>query len=338
MATRGSGGGAPSSSGPGPGARRRPGRAGRALGVAVALGAPWTWFAARDAGALLDLVATGLPAVAAAVAVAALAVAVVVRRAAPVALALAASVLAAGAAAVGGPWRPTPTPAPAPALRVVAANALHRNPAVAGAAADLLAQGGDVVVVVEGALAVHDQLRDDFAFAALGPQAEHAVLSRYPVRLLPPPADLPADRRVSRWEVAAPAGPVILYAVHLRRPQARRTDALREALRGQREDVRRLVRSAAGEGLPVIVAGDLNVSDRASGYRLLAGPMRDAMRSGWAGPTYLRPRYRPFLLRIDHLFVPRDWCAAGSRRFRVQGSDHRGVAADVGPCPGERGD
>ena len=57
------------------------------------------------------------------------------------------------------------------------------------------------------------------------------------------------------------------------------------------------------------------------------------MRSRWAGPTYAALVWRPLLLRIDHVFVPRDWCSAAPERFAVRGSDHQGVAVDVGPCP-----
>jgi endonuclease/exonuclease/phosphatase (EEP) superfamily protein YafD len=57
------------------------------------------------------------------------------------------------------------------------------------------------------------------------------------------------------------------------------------------------------------------------------------MRAKRAGPTYVAALWRPFLLRIDHVFVPRDWCSAAPERFTLHGSDHRGVAVDVGPCP-----
>ncbi len=82
-----------------------------------------------------------------------------------------------------------------------------------------------------------------------------------------------------------------------------------------------------------MVAGDFNTSDRSRPYRRITGRFRDAMRTGWAGPTYVKTVWRPFLLRIDHIFVPRDWCSARPERFALHGSDHRGLAVDVGPCP-----
>ena len=85
---------------------------------------------------------------------------------------------------------------------------------------------------------------------------------------------------------------------------------------------------------PVILAGDFNTSDRSHGYRRLTGPFHDAMRRRWAGPTYVSTLWRPFLLRIDHVFMPKDWCAAHPQRFALPGSDHRCIAVTVGPCPG----
>ncbi|HEV7535798.1 MAG TPA: endonuclease/exonuclease/phosphatase family protein, partial [Acidimicrobiia bacterium] len=82
-----------------------------------------------------------------------------------------------------------------------------------------------------------------------------------------------------------------------------------------------------------VLAGDFDTSDRSGGYRQLAGRFRDAARSNFGGPTYVAPLWRPLFLRIDHVFVPRAWCSRHTRRFGIRGSDHRGVAVDVGPCP-----
>lgn len=85
-----------------------------------------------------------------------------------------------------------------------------------------------------------------------------------------------------------------------------------------------------------MVVGDLNLVDRASGYRALVGELDDAMRSGWAGPTAQRSWLDLLLARVDHVLVPEAWCSTDAVRFHLRGSDHRGLAATVGPCPGER--
>jgi endonuclease/exonuclease/phosphatase (EEP) superfamily protein YafD len=81
----------------------------------------------------------------------------------------------------------------------------------------------------------------------------------------------------------------------------------------------------------VVVAGDLNSTDRARDYRLLDAGLVDAMRDGWAGPTSVT-QWRAFLLRIDHLFVGRGWCGDGAHRVELPGSDHDAIVATVGPC------
>ena len=95
-----------------------------------------------------------------------------------------------------------------------------------------------------------------------------------------------------------------------------------------------MVRVAREPGAVVLV-GDLNSTDRGRDYRLLVDDTRltDAMRDGWAGPTSVT-RWRPLLLRIDHLMVGPGWCGDAARRFALPRSDHDGVTATVGPCAG----
>ena len=305
--------------------RRRPGNA-----ALVAAALPWSWFVVRDRASLLDVVATGLPVVVAGLAAVALLAAAVFRRATP--LVAAVSLLAVGAVAVVGPWMPAGGGTPATPLRVVTANAFDFNDFSGEAAADIRAQDADLVVVVEGASTVGARLRSEYPFSETAGVADHLVVSRFPVRFLSGLPEAPDDGRVSRWELTAPAGRVVVYGVHLRRPEPR-DGAVRAPLLEQRLMIDALLRAVERETAPVLVVGDFNFSDRTWAYRRLAGRLRDAGRATWAGPTYIRIRYRPFLLRIDHLFVAPEWCSGHSARFTITGSDHRGVVADVGPCP-----
>ena len=305
--------------------RRRP-----SVPALVAAALPWSWFVVRDRASLLDVVATGLPVVVASLAAVALLAAAVFRRATPVVAAV--SLLAVGAVAVVGPWMPAGGGKPAAPLRVVIANAFDFNDFSGEAAADIRAQDADLVVVVEGASTVGARLRSEYPFSETAGVADHLVVSRFPVRFLSGLPEAPDDGRVSRWELTAPAGRVVVYGVHLRRPEPR-DGAVRAPLLEQRLMIDALLRAVERETAPVLVVGDFNFSDRTWAYRRLAGRLRDAGRATWAGPTYIRIRYRPFLLRIDHLFVAPEWCSGDSGRFTITGSDHRGVVADVGPCP-----
>ena len=85
--------------------------------------------------------------------------------------------------------------------------------------------------------------------------------------------------------------------------------------------------------MPVVVAGDLNTSDRARDYRVLiddAG-LTDAMLDNWAGPTQIG-HWATLLVRIDHLLVSPGWCGDDSSRYPIPASDHRGIISTVGPC------
>ncbi len=80
--------------------------------------------------------------------------------------------------------------------------------------------------------------------------------------------------------------------------------------------------------------GDLNMSDRTLSYRILDGSLRDAMRtSGWPRSTYHGEIWPIFLLRIDHLFIPKDWCGGGRRHLRGARLRPRRDRGIVGPCP-----
>lgn len=305
----------------------------RWVGPALAVVAPWTWFAVRNLGSFLDLVATGLPVVAG-LAAGGLAVYAAVRRRAVLALGVV-SCLVAGAVAVGEPWRPRAFPTPVRAFRIVAANVSSHNRNPARAVADATSRGGDLVLLLEAGDVGQINRPPDYPTVIQPTYSNQVYLSRFPARLLERPANWPRRLRAHRLEVDAPSGRVVVYVSHLVRPYLgpRRLFRLRRQLTAQRRERDALLASARTEQAPVVLAGDFNTSDRSLGYRRITARFRDAMLDRWAGPTYVAGPWRPLLLRIDHVFVPRDWCSAAPERFALSGSDHRGVAVDVGPCP-----
>jgi endonuclease/exonuclease/phosphatase (EEP) superfamily protein YafD len=302
------------------------------VAVAVVAVAPWTWFAVRNLTSLFDLVATGLPVLYALAAVG-IGVYAALRKRRLLAVGVV-SCLLAGAVAVAGPWRAQSVPPPVRGFRIVSANVNSKNRTIERAVADALAQHGDLVLLIEagkGRFAPPPEYS-----TVIRPQySNQVILSRFPARLLDKPPGWPNDFRAHRLEVDAPTGRVVVYLVHLKRPHLgpRRIVRIRGQLRAQRREREALLTSARAEGVPVVVAGDFNTSDRSRAYRRITGRFRDAMRARRAGPTYVATLWRPFLLRIDHVFVPRDWCSAHPERFALHGSDHRGLAVDVGPCP-----
>lgn len=299
--------------------------------MAAAL-APWAWFAVRDLGWVLDVVADGLP-VLFGLATAGMAGLATARRRPLMAVAVI-SCLVAGSVAVVGPWRPQATPPPVRGWRIVMANVSSDNDSVDRAVADAVAQRGDLVLLLEAGKDVPPP-PPEFSAVALPSYSNQRVLSRFPARLIDRPDDWPRRLRAHRLEVDAPSGRLVVYLVHLVRPRFGPRDLLRlrRQMTTQAREREALLASARREAAPVVMVGDFNSSDRGRGYRRVTGHFRDAMRSRWAGPTYAARPWRPFLLRIDHVFVPRHWCSSDAERFTVHGSDHRGVAVDVGPCP-----
>jgi endonuclease/exonuclease/phosphatase (EEP) superfamily protein YafD len=301
-----------------------------AAGVAALV--PWMWFVVRDRTLLLDVVGTGLPLLFPAVALG-IGVYAAVRKRRLLVVGVV-SWLLAGAVAVVGPWRPQPVPPPVQGFRVVAANVNSRNPTIGRAAADALAQGGDLVLLIEAGKGQWTP-PPDYTTVIRPQYSAQVILSRFPARLLDKPPNWPNDFRAHRLEVDAPFGRIVVYLAHLKRPHLgpRRILRIRSQLQAQHREREALLRSARAETVPVVLVGDFNTSDRSRPYRRISGRFRDAMRTGWSGPTYVKPMWRPFLLRIDHIFVPRNWCSARAERFTLHGSDHRGLAVDVGPCP-----
>jgi endonuclease/exonuclease/phosphatase (EEP) superfamily protein YafD len=202
------------------------------------------------------------------------------------------------------------------------------------AVADALAQHGDLVLLIEAGKS-RFATPPEYATVIRPKYSNQVIVSRYPARLLDRPDNWPKDFRAHRLEIEAPTGRVVVYLAHLVRPHLgpRRIIHIRRQMHAQQKERDSLVVAARAETAPVILAGDFNTSDRSRAYRRIAGRFRDAMRSRRAGPTYVAALWRPLLLRIDHVFVPRDWCAVHPERFTLHGSDHRGVAVTVGPCP-----
>ena len=240
---------------------------------------------------------------------------------------------------VVGPRWPQRTPPPVRVVSLVAVNLQFDSLDAAGGVASAVATGADVLVISELTSATDAMLRavypqhvvtDDLLRDGKFGQGVYSTLPL--TRLAPPVGSPPQLLRVA----VGGADPFVLFAVHLPRPTFA-DPAPNEMIGfgGFRAMAFALDRAADDDATrgPVVIAGDLNLSDRTSGYRRMSDGRIDAMRAGWTGSTYDGPFPWSFLLlRIDHVFVPRDWCTADSRTFEVAGSDHHGVAASIGPC------
>ena len=85
---------------------------------------------------------------------------------------------------------------------------------------------------------------------------------------------------------------------------------------------------------PLLVLGDLNVSDRQPYYRWLRQRLHDADRAAGGGLDYTYPsgqygRALVPLVRIDYVLHDDAWAARNAETVYLPGSDHRAVVADL---------
>ena len=298
------------------------------IGAAALLAlAPWLWFAVCDRlGWLSDVGWTVLPALTVVVVLAAVAL----RHWWPMCT-LAASLVVLTMVAVVLPWTPADRGpvAPGGGVRVIGANVTAR----VDAAATLVGLAPDVLVVSEMTGALTGPLSAAYPHRFWDRDRPGvAVYSRLPLRVTEISGpDLPGVRA----EVEGPAGPFVLYALHVPRPWWTAHGGYQVTAPEHSRLIDVLARRVMAERLPVVVVGDLNTPDRTADFHrlLTGGGLVDAMRDGWAGPTSVG-QWAPLLARIDHVLVTHEWCGDESARPALTRSDHSAVAATVGPCAG----
>ncbi len=293
---------------------------------------PWIWFVIRDLGSWMEVVAIALPAIGLVALVGAgfetLSGRRGIRQWSLASMALMATT------AILLPRVPTTTASASTEVTLVTANLTGDNPRAGDSIDRLLAIDPDVLVLLEAnadVVARSREIETALPFRALTPVvvwSQVAVFSRYEFEQLELPDSIDTDKILALRIDAAE--PFTLIAAHLPRPWLVRTPsddtpAGRQAL---------MVRFADWIGSldgPVVLAGDLNATDRGVGYRTLLdqGELTDLIRVNWAPTT--STKWWPLLLRIDHVLV-RGFCAAGADTVPLEGSDHIGLEARIGRC------
>ena len=301
--------------------------------VALALGVlPWTWYLVRDLSGRMDIIALAWPVFGTVITWAPLIAAFLMRRRRVLAAAVSWA-LCLGAVVVG-PWRPLDTGSVRPdtAIRIVAGNTYADNTYAPGVAEEFAAQHPDVLVVSEVTPESGSVYAEGYRYAVRPQTSKNdvAVFSNLPMHAQQLPGVL-GSQRGWRVEIDGPDGPFVLYALHLQKPGAE-PSKVEVGFRTHRRIIEEVVDAVRRETLPVVVAGDLNLVDRTTGYRALTGVLDDAMRAGWVGPTSRKRSTRLLLARIDHIFEPEDWCSSDAKTFTMRGSDHRAVVTTIGRC------
>ena len=293
----------------------------------------WTWRLLPELRGVGEMLAVAAPAWLAGVIVLHV-VAFAVRRRLVIAISGLAWIVSATVMVVS-PRTPTHFAPPRDPVVIVAANLRLRNHTPRQAARDVVARRADVVVISEATngsdAVVTDAYPYHFGHGWRGDiYYSELVASRYPLRPLPVPPKL---RQGVVVEVMAPT-PFVLVGIHIPRagialPYLRG----RVSFAGQKIATDALEQLTKSTDLPVVVAGDMNVSDRTAAYRRLVAHRRDAMRAGGARSTFRQFPWNLFGLRIDHVFIDASWCAEHASRFHPVGTDHDAVQVTIGPCP-----
>jgi endonuclease/exonuclease/phosphatase family metal-dependent hydrolase len=157
-----------------------------------------------------------------------------------------------------------------------------------------------------------------------------ALLSRWPIQhdtLVPLMVTAPAGRTIGDREqrgvllavVAAPGGPLAVLDTHL--------DASGDDLWRVQEiaTVIRVARTAAGQGMPLLLGGDLNARPESAVHEALRGAgFRDAWEGCGEGDPSTFPSSAP-VRRIDYLYVDGETRCRSARVLPGEASDHRAL-------------
>lgn len=233
--------------------------------------------------------------------------------------------------------------ATAPKLEVLVANVKADNYTQPEAAARLLAQDADVVVLVEvtdGWVQVLEAagFGDRYPNRVLQPDSFSArgaaIYSKLPVTA-GPVIDLGRGRRAPSAKVQLPGGTsVTVFAMHLVSPYAA---AREERWRENFDTVLRTIPTIEG---PFVLAGDFNATrwHRFFG-RLLGAGLTDAHERTGHGLTLSWPNDKPKgvippVMRLDHALMNKTVTALSVRDIAVPGSDHKGFVAELAVRPG----
>lgn len=293
---------------------------------------PWSWFVIRNVSAWMEVVAVAIPVLGAGALIAAALLATLSRLPSLRVILVSTAVVAAVAAIV--PRLPLVAAASRPDLTIVSANLTGDNPQAAVDVEQALGAEPDLLILLEVndvAARRFDSIERELPYSIVAPalgESRVALFSRSPLLRLEPPPGIDSARIIAaRVETA---DPFIVVAAHLPRPWW--VGSPTQARPGDRQDlVVELGEWLSTLGNPIVLAGDLNSTDRGLGYRTLIGraDLVDAMRVGWASST--STKWWPLLLRIDHVLV-RGICPVSASTLPLAGSDHRGVIARLERC------
>ncbi|MCS7259286.1 MAG: endonuclease/exonuclease/phosphatase family protein [Anaerolineae bacterium] len=225
-------------------------------------------------------------------------------------------------------------------LRVMTFNVHYANEDVAGVTRLILAESPDLIAFQEFTHPFASRLITELAAVYPYTLLDHAnwprlgLISRYPLEALPTPPDA-WRTQAARW--MTPEGEALVWNVHSSPAIGQR------GWERQRQTFRALAREVRAASAPVILLGDLNTTDQAQNYQLLAEHLTDVHRAvgwglgftfpgRWRDPALLPLHQVPLIpfLRIDYVFISQHWLPDEIHVVpEGPGSDHLPVVATL---------
>lgn len=193
-----------------------------------------------------------------------------------------------------------------------------------------VAQRVDILILVEVTPEAYPSVRSGLSgrFSHIVPDNgsagnESMILSRFPLS-----SGRELRSVMPQWSATAQVpdiGPVNLIAAHPCNPFC-------GGNKWQSEHRQLLRRAEQLNNLPEVIAGDFNAVDEHGPMRTLAKhgfvSASDIVGSGWQ-PTYPANTIVPPLIEIDHVLVNDKLTVTSLRTFRVDGTDHLGLIAQL---------
>jgi endonuclease/exonuclease/phosphatase (EEP) superfamily protein YafD len=218
-------------------------------------------------------------------------------------------------------------------IRLLTCN-VHRQHFDPGQLSSYIAEVDPDIIALQGwSEASRESLFGDAAWH-IQTVGELLVASRFPIQNAKPLSisegtDVPKGEQgvAVAFEVNTGRGPVCVVTLHLASPHAGLVtmnqdsgEKLAANIERRWRESARLLRSAQGIQLPLIIAGDFNTTDESPIFREHWGRYQDAFtqRGTGLGYTYIIGHTQ---LRIDHILAGPTW--------RVSGSAHRPLVADL---------
>lgn len=236
--------------------------------------------------------------------------------------------------------RATSTPADAPRFTILTYNLNKENLSVEAVETIIRASGADVVALQElnppMAEALTTRLVDLYLYSAMHPQADYSgqgVLSRYPLSGDMYWQDNLGHQRVQvDWTTTS----IVIYNAHPSHPLG----GFWYDGRIRRRAIADVLNRASRESLPVVLAGDFNMTDQSADYGRVTASLVDSYREIGQGLGFTFPEFKntglgvnilPPLARIDYVFHDAHFAALDAQVVaEAGGSDHHPLRVVLG--------